>query len=829
MTPDPAGANATTPTTTLRSTEGLESRYRSLLDAVPDAVTVHDRHGRILEANETAATIYGYALDQLRGMCVNELNPSLPDDHMERVFRTFQVGQTETVETTNRHADGHIFPIEVHSNMFLDGDEKRIIAVARDISARHLAESELRASEQRFRDLFDALDKGILVQDRSGRVVSANAAAARMLGMDEQALRAETLSVSDWRFVDENGTPIKPSQLPPNRALASGQVIESTVIGISSPALGGYSWFTVTAVPQARAQEPEPFQVITLFSDITELKLQSLLFDEVQSLASIGGWHFDFRRTRMYGSRELHRLLEVAEGKRLTRGGVLAMLVPSDGERLRAAMMAARGQNQAFELEVRLAPASGQRRWLRVIGQPQSQRGVVESVIGTAQDITARKRHEEQLRRQALTDPLTGLSNRDALMRNLALALDEAVPGAGPALLYVDLDRFKVINDLLGHAAGDGLLVAAAQRLRRAVGPNTLLARFGGDEFMAMIAPCDSDSNARDMAMRITEAFSEPFPHSGEEFSITASVGIAQYPQDGATIQQLINHADAAMFDAKRRGRNNWQAFTPALARKLTDRLLIETQLRRALDNQEFYLVFQPQVDLHTGQVIAAEALIRWRNRMLGELAPDLFISHAENTGDIVRIGAFVIREACRQLRSWRDAGLAIPRIAVNVSYRQFLSDNLPDIVSGALTEFGLEGESLELEMTERVLVEDVPDTLEIFNAIKQLGVSLVIDDFGEGYSALNYLRRLPFDGLKISHHFMQGIPGIATDTAICEAIIRIAQSLGMIVIAEGIELETQRQFLIRQGTRLAQGYLFSRPITPDEFADFVRLHGCTA
>ncbi len=238
---------------------------------------------------------------------------------------------------------------------------------------------------------------------------------------------------------------------------------------------------------------------------------------------------------------------------------------------------------------------------------------------------------------------------------------------------------------------------------------------------MAMITPSKSDSSVRDMAMRITEAFSEPFPHSGEEFSINASVGIAQYPQDGATTQQLINHADAAMFDAKRRGRNSWQAFTPALARKLTDRLLIETQLRRALDNQEFYLVFQPQVDLHTGQVIAAEALIRWRDRMLGELAPDLFISHAENTGEILRIGAFVIREACRQLRVWR--------IAVNVSYRQFLRDNLPDIVSGALKEFGFVGESLELEMTERVLVEDVPDTLEIFNALKYLGISLVIDD----------------------------------------------------------------------------------------------------
>ena len=516
--------------TLLRASDALESRYRSLLDAVPEAVTVHDRHGHILEANKTAESVYGYSLEHLRRLRIQDLNPALPDGYIPQLFDTFQVGRTETVETTNRHGDGHYFPIEAHSRMFLDGDDMRIIAVVRDISARYATERELRDSERHYRELLDAIDKGILVQARDGRVLSANAAAERMLGMSEAELRAESQGISDWRFVDEHGQPLTPTTLPPNRALSERRVIDSTVIGISSPALGGYSWLSVAAVPQFREGEDGPFQVITMFSDVTALKLESVLFDEVQSLANIGGWHHEFCRDRMYGSRELYRLLDLPGETQLNRDNVYALFVPDDRERMRKSMDAARARNEAFDLELRVVTMSGQRRWLRVIGQPQMQRGVVESVIGTAQDITARKRQEEQLRRQALTDPLTGLSNRDALMRQLALAVDEAQPGSGPALLYVDLDRFKVINDLLGHAAGDGLLVAAAQRLRRAVGAETLLARFGGDEFMAMIAPCPGEHTSREMALRITEAFAEPFPHSGEEFSITASVGMAGMP-----------------------------------------------------------------------------------------------------------------------------------------------------------------------------------------------------------------------------------------------------------------------------------------------------------
>ncbi len=806
----------------LRELDAIESRYRSLLDAVPDAVTLHDRNGRIVDANETACRVYGYSRERLRQLTVNDLNPTLPADHMDEVWRTFRLGQTVTVERENVRGDGSKFPVEVHSSAFLDANEKRIVAIARDITLRKQHEDALKSSEARYRLLLDTLDKGILVQDAKGAIVSANPAAERFLGVSEAELISGVVRREEWSNVDADGRTKSWEQLPGPRALATRRVVESTLIGVTSPRIAGYRWFSVTAVPQFRDGHDEPFQVISMFSDVTELKRQSELFRETQALSSIGGWERDFESATLLWTEEIYKLFEIEPGRPVDWATMVAAFVPKDAERLEQAIADLRQGGPAFDLELRIATIARHRRWVRVIGRSVTHRGTTRGVAGTVQDITLRKVQEEQLRRQALTDPLTGLANRDALLRAVSRAIDEANAGRGPALLYIDLDRFKVINDLLGHAAGDGLLVAAAQRLRDAVGADAFAARFGGDEFMVML-PWTEEGGPRTTAERITAAFARPFDYAGEEFTITASVGLAQYPEDGATIQQLINHADAAMYDAKRRGRNKWQPFSRELARELTDRLLIETQLRRALDNNELYLRWQPQVELASRRAVGAEALLRWRNRMLGELRPDVFIAHAENTGDIVRIGAWVIRQALKQMREWRDTGIGIGRIAVNVSYRQLLSESLADLVEDALREHDLPGESLELEMTERVLIEDVADTLETFERLKRLGVRLVIDDFGEGYSALNYLRRLPVDAIKISHGFMHGIPTDPTDTAVCEAIIDIAQSLKLDVVGEGVENEAQRAFLMRQGVTLAQGFLFAKPLSPAELAEFAQ------
>ncbi len=801
--------------------EAAARRYRILIDAVPDAVTVHDAEGRILEANLAAERIYGYSLEQLRRMDVYDLNPDLPRDHMRQVMHTLQLGRTDTVETTNRRGDGSRFPVEVHSNLFIDEGQPRIMAVARDIGKRREADAELRASEARYRALLQAMDKGVLVQDGAGRIVSVNPAGCRILGLSEGelvAVRRETLQ--DWRFEDESGAALPFEQLPGMRALLGGKAVDNTLVGVYLPHQHAYRWISIGSVPQFLDGQSRPFQVISTFSDVTALKRVGELFAKTQALASIGGWEFDFLTDALFWTEEMYRIHDLLPHSGISMERARSFYAAADLARMDDAARRARDVGDSFDLELRLTSAIGRRRWVRMLGQPLRRHGKIVGLSGTVQDVTERKLQEEHLRLQAQTDSLTGLANRDTMLAAVERAIGAAGAARGPALLFVDLDRFKVVNDMLGHVAGDRILAVAAQRLARCAGSEAQAARFGADEFLLLLDLAD-DSAAQRLAERITAAFAEPFTYAGEEFALTVSVGIARHPADGTTAQQLVNHADAAMVEAKRRGRNTWHAFTPQLARSLNDRLLIEAQLRRALDNGEFRLEYQPTLDLREQYVVGAEALLRWHSHQLGEVGPAVFIPHAENSGDIVRIGDWVIREACRQMRRWRDAGLALRRVSVNVSYRQFLSEHLAGTVQRALLEYDLPGDALELEMTERVLIEDVPDTLATLAQLRSLGVTLTIDDFGEGYSALNYLRRLPIDGVKISHAFMQGVPGDPADAAVCEAIVRIARSLGLEVTAEGVEHTAQRDFLVALGTPLAQGFLYSRALAPERFVAF--------
>ncbi|BCT91067.1 GGDEF domain-containing protein [Lysobacter helvus] len=790
--------------------EAERDRFRALFDAVPDPVSIIGYDGTVLDLNKAGIAAYKRPREDIIGQPIETLNPDLPRDHLAPVLETLSRGGTYVVEVTNMRADGTRFPVEVHSAGYVDEGQQRIVAVARDLSGRHEA-------ELRYRELMEVIDKGILVRNAEGHVTYANPAAMRILKIPAGASIDGEMRPERWRVFDEHGVPLADQELPSFRALRTGQLSPSRVCGFLNLETRRLAWLSITSVPQFAPGADRPHQVLSLFSDVTGFKRDVTLFDRVQDLAHIGGWEWDAVSDHVYLTNEAQRVL----GLDRATGNMVQLqsrLRDPERKRFQEALARAVEHGESFELDLQGIRADGHTLWVRIIGESERHDPTGTRVSGTLQDITEHRQAEETLRVQARTDPLTMLLNRDAVLEELEARLSDPAQ-SGVAVLYIDLDRFKVVNDVLGHAAGDQVIANAARRIQQAVSTEGLIARFGGDEFLVVCATGDDIGRPQRLAAAILGAFGESFRMAGEEFSITASIGIARAPEHGDRPQALIQNADVAMYDSKRRARNGWQDFSQALAEQQQHRLQMETHLRRAVDNREFKLVYQPQVDLVSGRTVGAEALIRWRNDTLGEMRPDHFIGHAENTGDIVRIGGWVLREACQQMRRWRDDGLPIVRIAVNVSYRQFLAEDLSETVAEALASAGLPGDALELEFTERVLIEDAPDTLSTFAALRMLGVVLSIDDFGEGYSALNYLRRLPIHGLKLSQLFLQGVPHNGSDVAICQAVAGIAQSLGLGLVAEGIENEAQRQFLIRLGVHIGQGFLFAPGLAPEELA----------
>mgnify|MGYP003536668395 CR=1 FL=1 len=796
--------------TAIDETESERLRYTALFDAVPDPVSILAWDGTVLDLNKAGMAAYKRPRNEIVGQPIEVLNPDLPKDHMVPVWEALSRGETYAVEVANMRGDGSRFPVEVHTAGFDYKGSKCMVAVARDLSKRWQAET-------RYRLLLESIDVGVILFDRDMHVISANPAAHRAMGAEPGQSVNTLLQSEHWKVVDARGRPLSFREWPTTQALERAQVISNTIVGLYYIPKRRMSWISVTTVPVFEADGTTPQYVFAMFSDVTTLKRDNVLFDRAQGLAHIGGWEWDRGRKRLYLTREAQRILgrtPVPE----TMDEMLAGVYGPDQHRIRNSMDRLIETGGSFDLELQYLRSDHHTCWIRVIGEADTGDPGTSRIVGTLQDITERKHSEETLRVQARTDPLTGLLNRDAILVELEIRMQDPAHAA-VAVLYVDLDRFKVINDVLGHAAGDELLASAAQRIASAVGTDGLVARFGGDEFLVVCNIADDEQRPERIAGAVLQSLTDSFRFDNEEFTITASIGIARAPTDGERPQSLIQNADAAMYDSKRRSRNAWQAFTPALAQTQADRLWMETHLRRAADNGEFHLVYQPQVDLLSGRIVAAEALIRWQNHLLGELRPDRFISHAETTGDIVRIGSWVLREACRQVAAWRDAGLGIVRIAVNVSYRQFVGEDLAEGVRRLFDEFQLPGASLELEFTERVLIEDEPDTLRTFADLREMGVVLTIDDFGEGYSALNYLRRLPIHGLKLSQLFVEGVPNNNSDVAVCQAVVGIARSLGLDVVAEGVESEAQRQFLLRLGVPIAQGFLFAPGLKPDEFA----------
>ena len=443
---------------------------------------------------------------------------------------------------------------------------------------------------------------------------------------------------------------------------------------------------------------------------------------------------------------------------------------------------------------------------------------LLEMAVHIAGIAIARRRAEERIQFMATHDELTGLPNRARFGEQLAEALQSAAQrGAWLSIVYADFDNFKFVNDSLGHSAGDTLLKIMAERMVAAVGPNDIVSRLGGDEFVVLLIDPPKDTpTIGTMLHRIRSAVVAPVELDGRSFRITSSFGAAIYPRDGGTAEALLANADAAMYSAKESGGDDLVFYVPEINANLRERLTLLEDLRNADPSRDFVLHYQPQVDLGDGKVFAVEALIRWRHPRLGLAAPATFIPIAEESGLIVPIGDWALREACRQNKAWQDAGLPPITVSVNVSARQFRENHITAAVAEALAESGLEPKYLELELTESLVMQDVERAIETMKELRGLGVRLSIDDFGTGYSSLSALKRFPVERLKIDRSFIQDLPDDEDDRAVAAAVISLGQKLNLRVIAEGVETEAQVAFLRENHCDELQGYHFSRPVVAD-------------
>jgi diguanylate cyclase (GGDEF)-like protein/PAS domain S-box-containing protein len=582
------------------------------------------------------------------------------------------------------------------------------------------------------------------------------------------------------------------------------------------------------------------------FSDLAKNR-ESL--EDAQRIAHLGNWEWDLVHGTTHWSDETYRILGFTPGT--VEPGLEALLTcvhPEDRPALQESMHRLLKTGEFSGQVVRLHRPDGSLRYAQLQGLGRFDAiGTITQLSGTIQDVSEIKEAEQRIRYLAYYDGTTGLPNRQFFMERLQQALVDAKRYHRQlGVLSLDLDQFKRINDTLGHTAGNELLLAVSRRLSEVVRANDTLAhddtdealahdgrgtvaRLGGDEFSLLITELAHYHDAAKVGRRLLEELRMPFRVAGQEVFVSASLGLALYPLDGEDAESLVKNAGAAMHFAKDQGRDNYQFYSRAMNSTALEKLAMEAQLRRALERDELVLYFQPKIRATTGEIVGLEALIRWQHPELGLVPPSQFIPLAEETGLIVPIGEWVLHSACRQNRLWQQAGHPPVHVAVNIASPHFRQGALSDSVAAALQDSGLDPGWLELEVTESMLMQSVDTTLATLFKLKDRGVRLAIDDFGTGYSSLSYLKRFPLDTLKIDRSFVKDLPRDAEDAAIAKAIIAMAHSLKLEVVAEGVESAEQLAFLQQHGCDVVQGFLFSRPVPAAAFGSLLANRGVKA
>jgi len=715
------------------------------------------------------------------------------------------------------------------------------------IAAQSRTEEELRQTTQQVEALIDSSPVSIIARDRDLNIVKWNAAAERVFGWSEKEvlgkpapfvppeLEDEALALRERLLRGESVTDIETVRMRKDGTRINVSISMTAVQNDAGEPTGFFSLATdITERKRAERRLQMGHTVTRLLAEARSI--EEALPQVLRTICESGGWVYGQRWALNRAANLLHcaetwcaadprleefeafnrsRMQTPGNGRGLihkvweTNNPVWLDDLAQEKHMQRGPMALKAGLHSAFALP--LLVGDGFYGVMEFFGpevrRPEPELVEIVRTIGSqVGQFMARKAAEQNLRFVASHDPLTGLFNRSMFNERLQQALAQATRfERSLALLFIDLDGFKVVNDTLGHNAGDALLSELATRLRATLREGDVIGRMGGDEFVVLIEEFGDAGQVAEVAKKVLETVARPFPLQGRDFEVTASLGISLYPGDGKDAQTLLKNADIAMYLVKQQGKNSFRFYAPQMNVHLIERLSLESGLRRALERDELLLLYQPKVGVRDGQVSGVEALVRWQHPTQGMINPGEFVPVAEDAGMMAAIGEWVIHTACRQMRAWRDQGLPLLRMAINLSPRQLSQDSLIQVVREALHRTGMDASRLELEIRE------------------ELGVRLVVDDFGTGYSSLNYLKRLPVDTVKIDRSLVLGLPLDADSAALSRAVVAMAHSLGIAVTAEGVETREQWEFLHQLGCEEMQGNYFSAPVAPEIVASIVR------
>lgn len=791
-----------------------EQKFASVFQQCPDILLIA-RHsdGCLLEVNEAFEEQIGLPPDQVIGRTATDLDLWGVEGSGPLLLQRLHQGGIRNLEMSFRRSNGQLFTGLTSAETFeLDGTPALVVAV-RDISQLKETQQQLQTSEEKFAKAFHASPDGLLLSRQSdGLLLEVNEGFCRLTGYDlNPTIDQTSLDLGIWvdlnerkRLVDQLNRDGFVRDFTCHIRRSDGQIRLCELSARPLPITGVDCMLTIARDITERHLMQEKLQ---LAATVFENTAEGVLITDIEQRISAVNRAF----SEITGYSEIEAL---GQTPRLLASGqhdsafYLAMWHQLTAE--------GHWQGEIYNKRKNgeLYPS-----WLTISAVRNSDREITHFVAVFA-DISSIKHAQAKLDYQAHHDPLTGLPNRTLFENRLQGVLTCAqVSNRQGAVLFLDLDRFKHINDSLGHPVGDLLLKGIAQRLKEQVRDVDTVARLGGDEFIILLPGLHKPSDASTIANKLLACFNAPFQAGEHEFFTSASIGISLYPQDGTDVSTLIRNADAAMYRSKAKGRNRVEAYTRDLTAQASERIALEHELRRAVERNEMSLCFQPKLSLKTQSLVGAEALIRWSHPTFGEVPPEHFIHLAEENGTILQLGDWVLEQACRQMQAWKQHYEPFGPLSINLAGAQLRHPHLARRIEQLLKHYQLRAGDLQLEITENFIMSQAEEALAVLYQLKKLGVQLAIDDFGTGYSSLSYLKRLPLDILKIDKSFIRGLPDDPHDAAIARAIIALGRSMQLTIIAEGVENQAQQRFLAAEGCEQIQGYIVSLPLPPEEFA----------